>query len=83
MVYRPGHEAVRILVMDQPARKPNNTFDFYLDDSFIGGSDHVFVDSELRAWKPNYKERETLMLRMAVNLSLKEMNLNRPIGIGK
>ena len=73
-----GHGAVRIVVSDAPGSNPNNSFTFYLDDGWIGGADHVFVDAEVPAgWDrgPNWSWQ-------GGNESLESCDCATPIGPG-
>lgn len=74
-----GHEALKIQVADAP--RGENSFTFYLDDSYLGGPDHFFVEADLQAkWKGKHKERMKLPLRR--DAQLEDMGLKKPIGPG-
>ena len=78
--YTWGHEGVRITVLDDGISKPQNTFTFFLDDSWVGGEDHVFTKEEVDA-KWSWYEVKT-DIRLQVNQPLDEMKLGYPIGPG-
>jgi hypothetical protein len=75
-----GHEAVRIIVRDMDLAKPKNDFVIYLDDGYVGGEDHVFVDAELNTKLPT--KTEVIDPQLQQNISLEEMSLKPPIGPG-
>jgi hypothetical protein len=73
-----GHEAVRIHVQDDPRCKSNNGFTFYLDDRWVGGLDHVFVDAEINPkWKVKFNH-----IMAGGNETLEDLILKPPIGPG-
>jgi RHS repeat-associated protein len=74
-----GHEAIKIHVMDDPRCKTNNGFTFYLDDGWVGGLDHVFVDAEIN---PKWTQKLNQIMTGGEKETLADVLLKPPIGPG-
>jgi len=77
-----GHEAMRISVSDKPG-KANSSFDFYLDDGYVGGDDGAFVECEIAAkWGGRAKLKLDIQLHKTDDKEIlkDDFNINPPIG---